>query len=312
MTNPFPFTDDNKRYHTLNYHIKTTYNQKRYKAVLDAGFSCPHIVNGRGGCTFCSIRGSGDFALSSSTSLKIQYETQKKIMEQKWPKAKPVAYFQAYTNTYASLDTLKSIYDPFFSDDYDNVGVALGTRADCLSDDIIEYFHQQSLKKPLTIEIGVQSIHPTTNRIIHRGHGLAIVEEILEKCRDKNFEVVIHLINGLPFETFDMMLESAKWLSRQPVSGVKIHMLHLLKNTKMGEGYLSNPFPILTMDEFINVVIAQLEVLPYEMVVHRITGDAPIDDLIEPRWTIKKRVVLNTLDKEMKRRNTFQGRLYEG
>lgn len=312
MTNPFPFTDDNKRYHTLNYHIKTTYNQKRYKAVLDAGFSCPHIVNGRGGCTFCSIRGSGDFALSSSTSLKIQYETQKKIMEQKWPKAKPVAYFQAYTNTYASLDTLKSIYDPFFSDDYDNVGVALGTRADCLSDDIIEYFHQQSLKKPLTIEIGVQSIHPTTNRIIHRGHGLAIVEEILEKCRDKNFEVVIHLINGLPFETFDMMLESAKWLSRQPVSGVKIHMLHLLKNTKMGESYLSNPFPILSMDEFINVVIAQLEVLPYEMVVHRITGDAPIDDLIEPRWTIKKRVVLNTLDKEMKRRNTFQGRLYEG
>ena len=311
-TNPFVYSDDNKRYHTLSYHIKTTNHQKHYKAVLDAGFSCPHIVDGRGGCTFCSIRGSGDFALSSSTSLKIQYETQKKIMEHKWPHAKPIAYFQAYTNTYAPLDTLHSIYDPFFSDEYDNVAVALGTRADCLSDEIIDYFHEQSFKKPVSIEIGVQSIHPTTNRIIHRGHGLAIVEKILDKCKDKNFDVVIHLINGLPFETPQMMIESAKWLSKQPVSGVKIHMLHLLKNTPMGNDYLKEPFPMLSMEEFIDVVIAQLEVLPPEMIIHRITGDAPIDDLIEPQWTIKKRVVLNNLDKEMKKRNTYQGIHYEG
>jgi radical SAM protein (TIGR01212 family) len=206
---------------------------------------------------------------------------------------------------------LHSIYDPFFSDEYDNVAVALGTRADCLSDEIIEYFHEQSFKKPVSLEIGIQSIHPTTNRIIHRGHGLAIVEKTLDKCKDKNFEVVIHLINGLPFETPQMMIESAKWLSKQPVSGVKIHMLHLLKNTQMGNDYLKQPFPMLSMEEFIDVVIAQLEVLPPEMIIHRITGDAPIDDLIAPQWTIKKRVVLNNLDKEMKKRNTYQGIHYE-
>lgn len=311
-SNPFLYSDDNKRYHTLNYYIKSTTNEKHYKAVLDAGFSCPHIVNGKGGCTFCSIRGSGDFALDSSNSLRVQYDTQKKIMERKWPKAKPIAYFQAYTNTYASLDTIKKIYDPFFSDEYDNVGVALGTRADCLSDETIEYFHQQSFKKPVSIEIGVQSIHPTTNRLIHRGHGLKIVEEVLAKCALKNFEVVIHLINGLPFETTDMMIDSARWLAKQPVDGVKLHMLHILKQTQMGEAYLKKPFEMLSMEEFIDVVIQQLEVLPPTLIIHRITGDAPIDDLIAPEWTIKKRVVLNNLDKEMKRLNTYQGKKYEG
>jgi radical SAM protein (TIGR01212 family) len=310
--NPFTYSDDNKRYHTLSYHTKTTTSDKRYKAVLDAGFSCPHIVNGKGGCTFCSIRGSGDFALDSSTSLKEQYEAQKIIMEHKWPHAKPIAYFQAYTNTYASLEKIKTIYDPFFSEEYDNVGVALGTRADCLSDEIIQYFHEMSFNKTVSIEIGVQSIHPSTNRLIHRGHGLGIVEEILAKCATKNFDVVIHLINGLPNETAQMMVESAQWLARQPVEGVKIHMLHILKHTQMGSDYQKNLFDILSMEEFIDVVIKQLEVLPPEMVIHRITGDAPIDDLIVPKWTIKKRVVLNNLDKEMKRQDTYQGKHYEG
>lgn len=309
--NPFIYSNDNKRYHTLDYHFKHTFLSKTYKAVLDAGFTCPHIVNGKGGCTFCSIKGSGDFALASTVSLLKQYETQKKIMERKWPDAKAIAYFQAYTNTYASLDTLKILYDPFFSNEIDNIGVALGTRADCLSDETIEYFHQQSFKKPVYLEIGVQSIHQKTNVAINRGHSMEIVDEVLNKCKDKNFNVVIHIINGLPNENKTMMLETADWVAKQPVSGIKIHMLHLLKDTQMGEEFLNNAFDLLSMDEFVDVVIKQLEILPPEMVIHRITGDGLIDDLIAPHWTIKKRVVLNSIDKEMVKRNTYQGKYYE-
>jgi radical SAM protein (TIGR01212 family) len=193
----------------------------------------------------------------------------------------------------------------------DNIAVALGTRADCLSDEIIEYFHQQSFKKPVYLEIGVQSIHQKTNIAINRGHSMEVVNEVIQKCKDKNFDVVIHIINGLPREDKAMMIDTAKWVAKQPISGVKIHMLHLLKNTKMGDDYLSNPFKLLTMDEFVDVVIKQLEILPPELVIHRITGDGLIDDLIAPDWTLKKRVVLNSIDKEMVKRNTYQGKLYE-
>lgn len=309
--NPFMYSDDNKRYHTLTYHFKQMYKSKVYKAVIDAGFSCPHIVNNKGGCTFCSIYGSGDFALSSSTSLKTQYETQKKIMSKKWPNAKAIAYFQAFSNTYASLDTLKIIYDPFFSDEYDNIAVALGTRADCLSDQVIDYFHTQSFKKPVYLEIGVQSIHPSTNKLINRGHDMDIVDEVLNKCKDKNFHVIVHIINGLPYESKEMMLQTAQWLAKQPISGVKIHMLHLLKNTQMARQYKQQPFELLSMEDFVDVTIQQLELLPAHFVIHRLTGDGLIDDLIAPLWTIKKRVVLNTIDKEMVKRNTVQGRHYE-
>ncbi len=311
MTNSFKYSVDNKRYHTLNYHYNQMFNKKLFKAVLDAGFSCPHIVNGKGGCTFCSIRGSGDFALSSSTSLAQQFEAQKKILRKKWPLAQPIAYFQAYSNTYASLDALKIIYDPFFTEEFDNIAVALGTRADCLSDATIEYFHQQSFKKPVYLELGVQSIHPTTSKLINRGHDLAIVEQVLDKCKDKNFHIVLHIINGLPYETQAMMIETAQWVASQPVDGIKIHMLHLLKSTAMADQYEKESFHMLTMDEFVDAVIAQLEVLPPQMVIHRITGDAFIDDLIAPDWTIRKRVVLNEIDKKMVARNTYQGKYYE-
>ncbi len=311
MTNPFPYSLDNKRYHTLTYHYQQVFHKKLYKAVLDAGFSCPHIVNGTGGCTFCSIRGSGDFALSASVSLKQQYQKQKQIMQKKWPQAEPIAYFQAYSNTYASLDALKLIYDPFFTDEYDNVAVAIGTRADCLSDSTLDYLHQQSFKKPVYLEIGVQSIHPLTNQIINRGHDLDIVERVLKKCKDKNVHIVLHIINGLPYETRTMMIETARWIASQPISGIKIHMLHLLKGTSMAKEYLDQPFDLLTMDAFVDVVIAQLEVLPPTMVIHRITGDALADDLIAPVWTRKKRVVLNTIDKQMAKINTYQGKYNE-
>ncbi len=310
QSNPFKYSDDNKRYHTLNYHYKHTFKNKVFKVVLDAGFSCPHIINGQGGCSFCSIRGSGDFALSASTSLAKQYDYQKQVMQRKWPQGLPIAYFQAYTNTYAALDTLKLIYDPFYSDQFDNVGVALGTRADCLSDATIEYFHQQALLKPTTIEIGVQSIHEITNQRINRGHQLDVVENILKKCVHKNFDVVLHLINGLPHEDESMMLKSARWVAKQPIAGLKLHMLHLLKGTKMAKDYEKEPFKLLEMDEFIDIVIKQLEVLPPEMVIHRITGDGLVDDLIGPLWTIKKRVVLNNIDKEMVARNSYQGKYY--
>ena len=308
---PFKYSNTNKRYHTLTYYYEHTYGGKVAKLALDAGFSCPHIFNHhQGGCTFCSVRGSGDFTFSM-IDLHTQMKAQKAIMQNKWPKAKTIAYFQAYTNTYAPLETLKKIYDPFFDDTYDHVEVAIGTRSDCLDDDIIAYFVEKSKYKPITIELGVQSIHPSTSRLINRQHSLESVEEVLQKLKETNIKVVLHMINGLPKETPEMMVESFKWVAKQPIHGVKIHMLHILEGTVMGIAYKHNPWPILTMDEYVSIIVDQLEVLPPTMIIHRLTGDALASDLIEPKWTIKKVNVLNHIDVEFVRRNSMQGSKYE-
>ena len=307
---PFPYSNTNKRYYTLTYYYEQTYGGKVAKLALDAGFSCPHIFNHhQGGCTFCSVRGSGDFTFSS-VSLDTQMKAQKALMQRKWPEAKTIAYFQAYSNTYAPLETLKKIYDPFFDDTYDHVEVAIGTRSDCLDDDIIAYFDEKSKLKPITIELGVQTIHPSTTRLINRQHSIENVEEILAKLKKTNIKVVLHMINGLPKETPEMMIESIKWVAKQPIHGVKIHMLHILEGTIMGMSFRHKPWPLLTLDEYVHIVCDQLELLPPTMVIHRLTGDALASDLIEPQWTIKKVNVLNHIDMELARRGSMQGQRY--
>lgn len=307
---PFPYSNTNKRYYTLTYYYEHTYGGKVAKLALDAGFSCPHIFNHhQGGCTFCSVRGSGDFTFSH-VSLASQMHAQHALLQRKWPSAKTIAYFQAYSNTYAPLETLKSIYDPFFDDTYDHVEVAIGTRCDCLDDDIIAYLDAKTQFKPITLELGVQTIHPDTSRRINRQHTLALVETVLLKLQKTKIKVVLHMINGLPKETPAMMLESFQWVAKQPIHGVKIHMLHILQGTVMGMAYSHKPWPLLSLDDYVTIVCDQLEVLPPTVVIHRLTGDALASDLIAPLWCVKKVNVLNHIDMELARRGTMQGSRY--
>lgn len=310
--NPFPYSNDNKRYYTWNHYLKLTFGTKVFKVPLDAGFSCPHRdIHGTGGCTFCSAAGSGDYAGNRSETLKQQYIEGYAMMARKWPGAKGIAYFQAYTNTYAPLSHLKAIYDPFFND-HPCIAVAIATRADCLDDDIIEYLKEKNRLKPLFLEIGVQTIHEVTARRVNRQEYIEDIEKKLNMLRSAGLNVILHIINGLPDETADMMLDTVRWVAKMAPFAVKIHMLHIIKDTVMANQFDTNPFNILTKEAYVDIVVRQLEILPPTTVIARLTGDAVKEDLIEPMWTLKKVSVLNDIDKEMVRRDTWQGKSYEG
>jgi uncharacterized protein len=310
--NPFPYSHDNKRYYTWNHYLKSTFDVKVFKVPLDAGLSCPHRnIHGIGGCTFCSTAGSGDYAGNRKDTLKQQYDQGFAMMSKKWPDAQGIAYFQAYTNTYAPLPQLKEIYDPFF-DDHPCLAVAIATRADCLDVDIIEYLNAKNRIKPLFLEIGVQTIFDITARKVNRQENIEDIEKKLELLKSAGLNVVLHIINGLPDETPDMMLDTARWVAKMSPFAIKIHMMHIIKDTVLASQFKHAPFPILTKEEYVDIVVKQLEVLPPTTVIQRLTGDAVKEDLIEPMWTLKKVSVLNDIDKEMVRRNTWQGRAYEG
>lgn len=310
--NPFPYSDDNKRYLTWNYYLKQRYQQKVYKVPLNAGFTCPNRdgAAGYGGCTFCSSLGSGDYAGNVKDDLLLQFEQGKQMMERKWPNGLAIAYFQAFTNTYGSLDTLKQIYEPFRYRS-DIVAVAIATRSDCLDDDVIEYLSQFNQDKEVWIELGLQSIHDETAAIINRGHTFENFKSAVARLRKYKLLVVTHLMNSLPAETPNMMVESAKAIAALDIQAVKIHMLHVMKQTAMGNSYERKPFPLMSKEAYIETVVSQLEVLPPTMIIQRLTGDSPGDLLLAPEWTRKKTIVLNDIDKEMIRRNTWQGRLWK-
>lgn len=308
--NPFSYSHDNKRYHTWNHYLKSTFDSKVFKVPLDAGFSCPHRNSLGGGCTFCSTAGSGDYAGNRKKTLKQQYDEGFAMMARKWPQAKGIAYFQAFTNTYAPLSRLKEIYDPFF-DDHPCLAVAIATRSDCLDDDIIEYLKEKNRIKPLYLEIGVQTIHEVTANRLNRCENIDDIEKKVSQCQSAGLKVVLHIINGLPDETAEMMLDTARWVAKMAPFAIKIHMLHIIKDTVLARQFEQKPFQILTKEEYVDIVVRQLEVLSPTTVIQRLTGDAVKDDLIEPAWTIKKVSVLNDIDKEMVKRNTWQGKIYE-
>lgn len=232
-------------------------------------------------------------------------------MARKWPQAKGIAYFQAYTNTYAPLSRLKEIYDPFF-DDHSALGVAIATRADCLDEEIIEYLAEKSRIKPLFLEIGVQTIHDETARRLNRGESIRDIEKKLTMLTSAGLKVVLHIINGLPAETEDMMVDTARWVAKMAPFGIKIHMLHIIKDTVLAKQFEEEPFNILTKEGYVNIVVQQLQLLPPTTVIQRLTGDAVREDLVEPLWTLKKVSVLNDIDKAMAQLNTWQGQMYEG
>lgn len=306
--NTFKYSNTNKRYHTLDYFYKQKFGQKIFKVSLNAGFSCPNLDGtvGYGGCIYCSKSGSGEFAGNKEDSLKEQFEKGKEKMHKKWKEAKYIAYFQARTNTYAKTEKLKTIYESVL--DFENViGINIATRADSITEDCLEYLSELNKKTYLNIELGLQTIKEETTKLINRCHSLECFENMVNKLREKNINVIVHIINGLPYETKEDMINTVKYLNKLDIQGIKIHMLSILKDTPLEQLYKEKTFKILSKEEYIDIVINQLEYLRPEIVIHRITGDPDPKELIEPQWLIKKFCVLNDIDKEMKRRDTYQG-----
>lgn len=308
MKELFPYTNDNKRYHTLNYELQKEFQSKVFKVSLNAGFSCPNIdgTAGTKGCTYCSALGSGEFAGNQKDDLITQFNQIKNQISKKWPNSKYIGYFQAHTNTYADVSILKEKYETILN--LDNVvGLSIATRSDAITEECLDYLEELNKKTYLIIELGLQTIHETTSKQINRCHTLENFEQMVKKLRQRNIKVVVHIINGLPYETKEMMLETVKYLNKLDIQGIKIHMLHIIKNTQMALQYLKQPFKILTKEEYIDIVCDQLELLRPEIVIHRITGDPKAEDLIEPQWLTKKFTILNDIDKELEKRNTYQG-----
>lgn len=310
MQNPFQYTDNNKRYHTLDYFYKNKFGKKVCKISLNAGFTCPNKdgTKGYGGCIYCSKLGSGDFAGNKEKDLITQFNEVKEIMKKKWPDALYIGYFQANTNTYAKTEVLKQKYEPIL--ELENViGLNIATRPDAITKDCLDYLEELSTRTYLTVELGLQTIHEKTTKLINRGHDLECFTNMVKELRKRNINVVVHIINGLPYETKEMMLETVEYLNKLDIQGIKIHMLHIIKDTRLANLYNQEKFHILTKEEYIDIVIEQLERLRPEIIINRITGDPVKEDLIEPTWLLKKFCVLNDIDKEMVKRNSYQGKL---
>ncbi|QYE99233.1 TIGR01212 family radical SAM protein [Paraclostridium sordellii] len=307
----FKYAFDNKRYHTWNYYLRSNFGEKVFKVSINAGFSCPNIDGTitYGGCTYCSKEGSGDFAGNPNDNLIKQFEDIKQMMHKKWHSAKYIGYFQAFTNTHAPVNILKEKYETILNLE-DVIGLSISTRPDCLPDDVVEYLAKLNKKTNLWVELGLQTIHDKTSKIINRGHDYDTFLEGVEKLKKHNIKTVVHIINGLPGEDYNMMMETAKAVSELGVHGIKIHLLHVLKNTPMEKMLEKEMFTLMEKDEYVNLVCDQLEILPPEMVVHRLTGDGKRDEMVGPMWSLKKWEVLNAIDDTMKKRNSYQGIKY--
>lgn len=300
-----------KRYNTFNRHLRETFGEKVFKVSLDAGFTCPNRdgTKGWGGCIYCSSRGSGDFAGIVSHSIEEQFDEVKERMCKKWPKAKYLAYFQAYTNTYAPVSKLRKIYEEALKQE-DVVGLSIATRPDCLPEEVLDYLEELHRRTYLWVELGLQSIHDRTMEWVRRGH---TYEEFLEGVTvlyERGVNICVHVILGFPGETHEDMMATARAVAALPVRGIKLHLLHVLKGTPLAKQYEKEPFALPTLEEYVSQVIDILEVLPPEMIIHRLTGDGAPDDLIAPLWSRKKWEVLNAIDQELVDRDTWQGKYY--
>lgn len=302
-----------KRFHTWNYEMRSQFQEKVFKVMLDAGFTCPNRDGtiAKGGCTFCSARGSGDFAGSRRDDLVTQFNTIRDRQHQKWPSAKYIGYFQAYTNTYAPVEELREYYEEILKQP-GVVGLSIATRPDCLPDDVVEYLAELNERTYLWVEMGLQTIHDSTSELINRAHDTECYLQAVEKLRKHNIRVCTHIIYGLPQEDREMMLATGRAVAKMDVQGIKIHLLHLMRKTPMVKQYEAGLLRFLEQDEYINLVVDSLEFLPPDMIVHRLTGDAPRDLLIGPTWSLNKWQVLNGIDAELKRRDTWQGKLWGG
>ena len=305
----FKNTLDNKRYHTLNYFYRNKFNNKVFKVPLDAHMNCPNKANGTG-CIYCSNNSKANITDETKT-IKEQFIDNIKVLEKKWPNSLYIPYFQAGTNTNAPLSKLKELFESLLNEEK-VVGLSIATRPDSISSEVLDYLNELNKKTFLTIELGLQSSNNNTLEFIKRGHNVNSFINTVKELKKRNIFVVAHIINGLPTDSIEDMINTAKLLNELKIDGVKIHMLYISKNTELEEIYKKEPFHILNKEEYIDIVIKQLELLNENIVIERITGDPIKEELIEPSWLLKKFCVLNDIDKEMVKRDTYQGNKCKG
>lgn len=301
----FKNTLDNKRYHTLNYFFKKKFGQKVFKVPLDINSTCPNQYNG--GCIYCSNKSVAGISDNTLDILE-QFEKGRKIMEQKWPDSLYIPYFQSGTNTYNDKNFVKGYIDKLLLLPK-VIGIDIATRPDCLSEEWLDYLDELNKKTFLIVELGLQSSNNNTLKFINRGHDKEIFKKAVEKLHERNIFVVAHIINGLPYEEKEDMINTIKFVNDLKIDGIKIHMLYIAKNTPLASYYENNKFHILTREEYIDIVCDQLRLLNPDVVVMRITGDPELNEFVAPEWLIKKFMVLNGIDQEMAKRNIYQGDL---
>ncbi len=301
-----------KRYNTLNDYYRQIFGEKIFKVPIDAGFDCPNRDGtvAHGGCTFCTVSGSGDAIVAPDAPIRDQFYKEIDFMHRKWPDVKKyLVYFQNFTNTHDTVDVIRERYEQAINES-GVVGINIGTRPDCLPDETIAYIAELSDRMHVTVELGLQTTYDETSKIINRAHTYDLYVETVRRLRQlaPKVEIVSHLINGLPGETHDMMIENVKrCVTDNKIDGIKLHLLHLMTSTKMQRDYHEGRLKLLGMEEYVNIICDQLEIIPKNIIIHRITGDAPRDMLIGPMWSLKKWEVLNAIDQEMERRGSYQG-----
>lgn len=307
----FTFQDGNaKRYYTWNDALRETFDSKIFKVPIDGGFDCPNRDGtvAHGGCTFCSVSGSGDMIVAPTDPLPIQFRKEVDQMHRKWPgTTQYIVYFQNFTNTHAPIDVIKHRFEQVVNEK-GVIGLSIGTRPDCLPDEVIEYLAELNKRLYLWVELGLQTTYEHTSDMINRAHDYQTYLDGVEKLRKHNINVCTHLINGLPGESYEMMMENVKrTVTDSDIQGIKLHLLHLMTNTRMEKDYLAGRLQLLTQHEYTQLICDQLEIIPKNIIIHRLTGDAPRDTIIGPMWSLKKWEVLNGFDTELKRRGTYQG-----
>ena len=308
----FPYSDDpNKRYHTWNYALRQQFGEKIFKVPIDGGFDCPNRDGtvAKGGCTFCSVSGSGDMIVAPSDPLPLQFQKEIQLMHQKWPTVDQyIVYFQNFTNTHAPVDVIRHRFEQVVNEK-GVVGLSIGTRPDCLPDEVVNYLAELNERFYLWVELGLQTTFEETSAAINRAHDYQTYLDGVAKLRKHGIRVCTHLINGLPGETPAMMRENVRrTIQDSDIQGIKLHLLHLMTNTKMMRDYNEGRLQLMSKEAYVSVICDQLEMIPPEIVIHRLTGDAPFETIIGPMWSLKKWEVLNAIDEELLRRDSFQGK----
>lgn len=300
-----------KRYHSMDYDLKQTYGEKVYKITLNGGMTCPNRDGtiGTGGCIFCSAAGSGDFAGAAALSITEQLIQGKELLKKKRPVHAFIAYFQAFTNTYASAAYLEQIYTEAIQDSEVRI-LSIATRPDCLDSDVLDLLERMDHIKPVWVELGLQTIHPRIAAYIRRGYGLDVYERAVRELRKRNITVITHTILGLPGESEEMMLQTIEYLNHMDIQGIKLQLLHILTGTKLAADYAAQPFWSPSMEEYIRLLGTCISVLRPDITIHRLTGDGPKELLIAPLWTSQKRTVLNRLHSYLKAEDIWQGKEY--
>ena len=299
-----------KPYNSLSDHLKEKLGKKTVKLSVNAGFTCPNRDGkiSEGGCIFCSGSGSGDFAPSAELPIAEQLRLSRQRLSSKWPDAKYIAYFQAFTNTYAPVEVLEEKYNEALSCD-GICGLAIATRPDCMGDDVIDLIDRLNKKTYVWVEFGLQTSNEKTAELINRGHKNEVYVSAMKKLKERHIETVTHIILGLPGETKADMLNSVKFAADNGTDGIKLQLLHIIRGTKLHKMYLEHPFHVMDRDEYTDTVIEMIEHMPPDIVLHRLTGDGNRNELVEPTWSMDKRGVLNEIHRKMKLHETYQGKL---